>query len=478
MTSYTIVGGGISGLYCAYRLLQTDSTCNIKILEKMDRLGGRIMTQSMYGHILEYGPMRFEPDLQKKFASLLEELKIDVKVFSPYTCPIEPPDYNQITFEEISAIERYSNLSPAFALLKHGLSKILKDQWNIDQDHIDDTKRDECKAWLKKNGTFQGRKLHDYGLWDILANVLSKNALDYIQHKGTFYHMLELNPNASDQICFMLDILATANYHLITMKNGSQKLIECLYEKLLSYPEERCKILLNKTVKSIEENEKLKINYTENETMIEKILECDHVIFTCQKKAYYDIDFKFVEKNYKNELKMLLNSVMNVYLYKIFVILENPPFDENTIPTPNYNATRIPCREIHYYYYKNNSTGMIMIYGDLPSLNYWSRMNHKNYISNDDDYMKKHLLHYLQQIFQEKDIQIKNYTMIDWSKEPYKTGVHLWKPGYVSEDIIQKLSVFGLYKNMHICGETFSNYQGFIEGSLRTVDNVLSKLKT
>ena len=53
MTSYTIVGGGISGLYCAYRLLQTDSTCNIKILEKMDRLGGRIMTESLDNHILE-----------------------------------------------------------------------------------------------------------------------------------------------------------------------------------------------------------------------------------------------------------------------------------------------------------------------------------------------------------------------------------------------------------------------------------------
>ena len=69
--------------------------------------------------------MRFEPDLQENFANLLLELEIPIKYFVPYTCPIEPPDFNKILFEEIEAIKIYSSLSPGFALLKYALKKYL-----------------------------------------------------------------------------------------------------------------------------------------------------------------------------------------------------------------------------------------------------------------------------------------------------------------------------------------------------------------
>ena len=183
---------------------------------------------------------------------------------------------NHLSFKEIGAINKYKNLPPAFALLKYGLTKVLEDQWDVEHDSINIPDRDRQKELLKKNGTFQGRPLYRHGLWDTLAHVLSKEAIDFLQHKGiivltytyilvhtrfhthflihklscthtfsytpcnkysnhplthplyppftlpfhtgTFYHCLNVNPNAADQICFMLDVLAVVDYHLVSIE--------------------------------------------------------------------------------------------------------------------------------------------------------------------------------------------------------------------------------------------------------------------
>ena len=44
---YCIIGGGISGLYLAYRILQREPRCKIILLEKQSRFGGRIFTGMM-----------------------------------------------------------------------------------------------------------------------------------------------------------------------------------------------------------------------------------------------------------------------------------------------------------------------------------------------------------------------------------------------------------------------------------------------
>ena len=78
-----IVGAGFSGLYATYGLLKKFPQARIAVLEKLDRVGGRIITEQSHGHTLEYGPMRFEPELQKKFSNLLKELSIPIKNFPP-----------------------------------------------------------------------------------------------------------------------------------------------------------------------------------------------------------------------------------------------------------------------------------------------------------------------------------------------------------------------------------------------------------
>jgi oxygen-dependent protoporphyrinogen oxidase len=52
-----IVGAGISGLTCAYRLVQ--SGMSVAVVESSSRTGGVIRTEHHNGYLLEYGPNSF-----------------------------------------------------------------------------------------------------------------------------------------------------------------------------------------------------------------------------------------------------------------------------------------------------------------------------------------------------------------------------------------------------------------------------------
>jgi monoamine oxidase len=77
--------------------------------------------------------------------------------------------------------------------------------------------------------------------------------------------------------------------------------------------------------------------------------------------------------------------------------------------------------------------------------------------------------------------RIVSYGIRHWGTELYGVACHLWKPGVKSWAVQERVAAFSLERNgpanVHICGEAFSDYQGFIEGALRTAHDVMVKME-
>ena len=76
MHDYVIVGGGISGLYCAYRILQKDPASRIRLIESDTELGGRIRTQMTPGFQVEKGAARFS-ETHHRLLSLIKAFGLE-----------------------------------------------------------------------------------------------------------------------------------------------------------------------------------------------------------------------------------------------------------------------------------------------------------------------------------------------------------------------------------------------------------------
>ena len=200
--------------------------------------------------------------------------------------------------------------------------------------------------------------------------------------------------------------------------------------------------------------------------------------------------------------------------------------EDMTVTTKENNTGWIiyysASRQSHEYFirqedlsvFNKNGKGMVMIYTDRPASEYW-----KDYILAPDDHQEAEIrgdlrlvdrfFKYLaysfemeqqnidaceseilpywqrfqcrssQKIVEELKGTIEDFGIHDWGKEPYSAACHAWRPNTKSWEVIVRLRAFSLindqdkHKNIHVCGEAYSDYQGFIEGALRSAQGVL-----
>src|SRR5579864_5413034 len=80
-----VVGAGVSGAYCAWRLQQQlGAGARIALFEYSDRIGGRLYTVTLPGlpHVkAEVGGMRYIPSQHIMVANLVDHLKLHKKDF-------------------------------------------------------------------------------------------------------------------------------------------------------------------------------------------------------------------------------------------------------------------------------------------------------------------------------------------------------------------------------------------------------------
>ncbi len=73
------------------------------------------------------------------------------------------------------------------------------------------------------------------------------------------------------------------------------------------------------------------------------------------------------------------------------------------------------------------------------------------------------------------------YGIRDWGLEPYGAACHLWRPGVQFRKVMEAMTAFSLIEgatpNIYICGEAFSDFQGFMEGAVRTAHKVMLQIQ-
>ena len=415
----------ITALYIAYKLLKHDANLKIAISNLSD---DDIISE-------EYELTRYDPELHKNLACLLKELHIEQTPFHHYSSPFLAPNYNTLTLEEINCIEKNKDIAPCFALLKYATSKILQEQWDIENDTLKDPFRNARKQWLKTHGKYRNEYLYNLGLWDVLAFELSKPALDYVIQYGTFYHAISMNPNAADMLVYIIDVLVT---------------LRVQYDNSIPPTFELAKKLHDTVTKQIYRIEQviafLKAKDKTIVSMYNEIIMCKEIIFTCDTMQLTNINgFDALTQC------LIQKAIINMTVIKITSKVENPPWNSSTCPYSNYGAHKIPCRELFYYYEEINNTGAMVLYADLPFCNYWKFLSVQQ--------MKEHMHKYMQCIFP----GYNNFNVIDVC---YKTNeIKMWNPGYSSCECSKS------FLQSNICNNT-----GTIEDSIVNANQLLQML--
>jgi len=487
-----IAGGGVTGLYAGLKLREALPGAAIALYESSDRLGGRIETVEMDGFLAEYGPMRFEKKAQPLLMELVGQLGLETSRFHPYMADTGPASLFDLAADEGRPPAEPLN---ALEILTLGILRVLGQSGG----DLNDPKDPAHWRWwaslgeedyrrLRREASLDGELLRDTGFWNALSKVLSHRALGHIIQFGTFYHVVHYNPNAAEWFVFWLRGLHPGD-GLVGIRQGTEALVRQLAAMLSDPVAGAVSLNMEHRLEALrpEGDGRVLLDLRRADGSPASV-SARHVVLALPWSP-----LKYLRRFLPERIALLTDAVIPIPLVKCFFVTCDPWWDADT--PPQTRAASVPSRELHYYHRQaeDGPRGMAMVYGEKPSMDYWKHMArgeaHLKAELNGDQRLLGYYLKYLSKnpgctgpLGGNPEIDaVTCYGIRDWSREPFEAGCHIWKPGYDVERAIEELTGFGLPGaerdvNVHICGEAYSDFQGFIEGGLRNALKVVEKV--
>lgn len=306
-----IIGGGISGLFLAYNLIQDDKYKDILLIEGSSEMGGRIRTEKLDGIPIEMGGARFSSK-HLKILSLIKKLGFMDKI-------IELPEQ----------IDNFYHNKKIKYDLKGKLSKLLKEKSKYSKGHLE--KITLFQYCVEIYGYEESKKIQEMFGYD--AEFLKLNA----------YSALEM---------FKEDLLEDVNYYIL---NGGLYQIITKLEHILN-DSESVTIMKNTHLKDLQEK-KIKVETDGKEDILRGMKIVSAI-------PYLDLRKMDIFKGYEQ-----LHSVKPIPLIRIYA---KYPVNNGKSWFDNINRT-ITDNYIRHIIPISSENGIIMIsYSDFYTAEMWN----------------------------------------------------------------------------------------------------------
>lgn len=536
---YAIVGGGVAGTYCAWRLKKKyGNKRKIELFEYSDRIGGRLLSippeafnKIKYpdGKTLgekgggidvvgELGGMRYIPEQHKIFKKLIDELGLDAVPF-PMGDEQNKNGENNIAYFRQTHL-RIKELNdpkkvpfPKLAWTEKGLTpdqlqySIMK-AFVPEYDDLDD----DLEKWA--NVDMYGKKLYQFGFWNLLYRVLSPEAYVFLKY-GSGYDTNVSNGNAAILLPTGEEFSPetspkkdpkTSNEprttKFWTLKNGLQSLplklkeeFETTYHGIVN---------INHHLDSIEKVKKgyklrfiitateyVNGRYATVDTKEEVFVLAQYIILAMPRTALEQIKWDQWKTN--DFLKENLDSVLNQPAMKILLAYDYAWWKSLGI-LYGRSITDLPIRQTLYFTSENDKDPKIIkkkpslllaSYNDIETIPFWKGLSD---VENDSElFCGPAGYQATKEMVKEANDQIEEMhdfeemlnpvaaAFFDWSEKPFGAGWHCWKPNYKFWEIAKKMCHPVPAEKVYICGDAYSLAQGWSEGALETAEQVLTE---
>ena len=415
MNDYLIIGGGISGLYTAYRLNKKDPNKKIILFEKNDYFGGRVKGFSYKNLSWEEGAGRFNSN-HKILIKLLKELNLKNEIIKINSkTKFVPLDRNKYS-DEILKHDTYYYINKIIALAN-------KDK--------------------KTN-------LIDYTFEEYSRMRLGDEITDYII--DSYGYNVELTVmNLVDSIR-MFSIDMNPNVQFYTMKGGMHIIID----KLVKYLNKCHNIKMYKNAELVDlkhPSEFLAKIYINGQKI--KYVKSHNCILAIPRYGLEKIDL--LTSNHV--INQFIKSVICKPLCRIYSIFRKSWFSDIGKTTTN--------SKIRYIIPIDNKNGLIM--SSYTDGKYADRIN-KYYLKYGYDKLNNMLVKELNKVFPDREIEKPEFTNISY----WECGAGYWRKGVNSKLISDRMLHPIENMNLFIVGENYSLSQAWIEGGLQTVDKLIN----
>lgn len=514
-----VVGAGVSGTYCAWRLQEAlGPDARVALFEYSDRIGGRLYTITLPGlpHVkAEVGGMRYIPSSHIMVADLVNHLGLATKAF-PMGAPA-PVGSNCNLFYLRGRHLRLHELADAakvpynLAWNERGLGPTNLQVQVMNMIYPGMASLSLCDTMKVRA---YGKPLWEWGFWDLMFRALSNEGYQFMKDAGG-YDANVANANAVTQLPATEYSDSTV---FLTLADGYDQLPITLAETFnASMPgglPEGKRIFMNHRLADLgigpanaEYRFTLTFEPTATTTGTTRVtggkgvtVRAKKVILAMPRRSLELISSPLFEDPW---LKANLGSVLIQSAFKLFLAYESPWWRSQGL-VAGRSVTDLPIRQTYYFGTEAEQEGglpflnslLMATYNDISTVPFWKGLElgapfegHRPACLEDG---VGKVVPDMEFPVTDEMVQVANqqvaavhalpglpmpYSAVyhSWNEDPYGGGWHEWKAAYRLDEVMCRMRrpVDGV--DVHIVGEAYSYGQGWVEGALDTAESTLQE---
>lgn len=538
-----IVGGGVSGVYSAWRMLtgvpqadsplarwakaRPDGKLAVNLYERTHRIGGRLLsvTPPNMPHIrCELGGMRYMSS-QTLIRSLVEnKLGLDTRPL-----PVAEPEniaYLRGKHLRLSELNDPTKLPynldwaerstvTTSDLLIYAVQQIVPGIQNV---------HGSALQALLEHTLFNGKPIYQQGFWNLLAQLMGHEA--YAFSRDTVgYDTASLNWNALDTILLNFDFTPGITYKAIV--KGYEEVPLMLEQQFrdaggtthlgwtlksfdnadLPDGSKGVRLTLYPTQQPIQTNRAAQqtADFHEHDAKDEITILTRALVLAMPRRSLELLDQTgaVLGGGRQDAVHQMLRSVTPIPLFKMFVCYDTPWWEAVGV-TQGRSLTDLPIRQCYYWGVEGEQYGadptnrkavLLATYDDSNNVDFWSgftqdrtavfRTRWQAAPGEQFDAAKWQNYEAPPAMSAEIHRQLKMLhnmpyapepgaaVYMDWGQDPYGGGVNFWNIHARSWELIPRIVHPVASTPVYICGEAYSNAQGWVEGALQTAEILL-----
>jgi len=527
-----VVGAGVAGLYCAWRLLEQDPSRKVVIVERLNRTGGRLDTdlikiKGANGVATvrdEEGGMRFNYSMRELMAlNGALDLCNDIVPFPMGPIPASP-NYNRFSIRGRSFTVQESIENPGIWSELYTLNENEKNKPPVEivtevYDKIVRHNNEQAPAnptpeyWQKFRLEFKwrGTLLCQWQLGGLLREMgYSEECITMLSHTIGFEAPFLSLANAGEAFQILEDFPASPTY--FTFHKGFSTLPDALKSKVKAAGGQ---IFLSANVDDIRQEGGdycLDLTFAEQgqsasqfvENGVKRRIKSTQIILAVASKSMNMLYSSSAVLNAGSQAEQLLSDLQSVVDMRLLKI--NLYFDETWWEDTDFLSQTIqfggsfsdlPINSVYPFYSlqgnaNSENPAALTIYCDFNNTNFWQGLQNvkpdfdspaqqrhslpPQVVFPASQAVVKEALKQMTEMFQPKkaipDPVMTSYRL--WGGESdFGYAYHQWALNANDDEIRQRL--VEPLTNIFTCNEAYSDMQGWVNGSLRSADRVLRK---
>ena len=519
-----VVGGGVSGVYSAWRLAASGRAGTVCVFEASGRIGGRLLSVTPPGipdARVELGGMRYTSS-HTCVKKLLEDLKI---TSHPFTVR-EPQNICYVRGHRL----RHQDLKNP-ALIPYTLFPDEQTPRSLDVGFVAVAAERVLRSMLKtdidlakvnwrevaRKADYEGVKLRNLPLHYLLQRNVSDEALRFADDISG-YNSILYTWNAADGFPWNLDDFGR-DVSYFGVSSGYASLPVAIAER---FERTHGPIMFGHRLESFDVSK-------EDPDLIEmqfavdggdrRTIKARNLILAMPRRSLEllaESGAVLARTPANRRVRELIGSVKPIPLFKLALCYDFPWW-ETIDPVPvktdqgqqwrtinkGVSITDLPLRQCYYWATDAKTRkAVVLIYDDGRDLDYWAGLRERTesppyavagdaaaaLVEQGDPEWKAHKAPELmvrevhRQLLEMHDVQHRSDIGVpydaayrDWSEDPYGGGANFWQLHVESEQVAQEILQPKPPLRVFVCGEAYSHEQGWVEGALRTADEMLRK---